>query len=185
MNSSNVRTVSRFFGFFLKMTDHYVNCDGKRSSRSIVKNGAERQIQSEIWLNVEKPKVLRQSSTDVRATDLKKMMILPRSQSLRLNKRAFRRGNLAPLHLKCAKVLTVWRLRNIHTLKHRTVEHFLENQRRGKCVQALRPACRRGDPLDKKTPFLSNPTSIIRWRPSFEGPPPSHCLTPFREESDR
>ena len=60
----------------------------------------EINIQAENLPNVEKRTVLRQYSEDVRAAELQKMIVLPRRQSLRLKKHAFRRGDLALLLLK-------------------------------------------------------------------------------------
>ena len=57
-----------------------------------------------------------------------KGFILPQCQSPRLKNNAIRRGNLTPLFLKRSQVLTVCRLRNNDTLKHRTLEHFCKRQ---------------------------------------------------------
>ena len=65
-----------------------------------------------------------------------KMFILPQCQSPRLKNNANRRGNSAPLFLKRSQVLTVCRLRNNDTLKHRTVDHFCKRQRRSAHLQA-------------------------------------------------
>ena len=107
LNCSSVRTVSRFCtSFFSKIAEHHVNCDAKQTSQSIVKHGMERNIQAENLPNVAKHIVLKQNSDNVRAAELQKMIVLPRCQSLRLQKHAFRRGNLAPLFLNCSNVLS-------------------------------------------------------------------------------